>query len=86
MARTVTEIYNDLLAQKEATPELAGLTSTAKTAIWRLWLYIVAYVIALHEALWDKKANELTELAKIHWWAQRAGMHKNAGSGKMGTN
>lgn len=77
MARKVTEIYNDLLAQKEATPELAGLTSSAKTAIWRLWLYIVAYVTALHEALWDNKAAELTELAKntlvgtAGWYAQK---------------
>ncbi len=77
MARTVTEIYNELIARKEATPELAGLTSTAKTAIWRLWLYIVAYVTALHEALWDAKAAELTELAKntlvgtLNWYAQK---------------
>ncbi len=77
MARTVTEIYNDLIAQKEATPELAGLNSTAKTAIWRLWLYIVAYITALHEALWDAKAAELTELAKntfvgtFRWYAQK---------------
>lgn len=77
MARTVTEIYNELIARKEATTELSGLTSTAKTAIWRLWLYVVAYVIALHEALWDKKALELTELTKITlvgtpaWYAQK---------------
>ncbi len=77
MARTVDEIYNELLRQKEATPELAGLTSTAKTAVWRLWLYIVAYITALHEALWDTKAAELAELAKNTlvgtpgWYAQK---------------
>lgn len=64
MARTVQEIYNALIAAKEAEPDLAVLSSNSKTAIWRLLLYIVAYVMALHEALWDKKAEQLKYLAK----------------------
>lgn len=59
MARTVTEIYNAALAQKEATPELAALTSTSKTALWRLWLWLVAFVTATHEALWDEYAKDI---------------------------
>jgi hypothetical protein len=77
MARSTTEIYNDLLAKKEATPELAGLTSTSKVAIWRLWLWIVAYATYILESLWDTKAKELEQKAAntlvgtISWYAQK---------------
>lgn len=77
MARTVTEIYNDLLAQKEATPELASLTSNSKVAIWRLWLWIVAYATYILECLLDEKAKELDQKAAntlvgtISWYAQK---------------
>ena len=36
MARTVETIYADLLARKEADINLNELSSTSKTAIWRL--------------------------------------------------
>ena len=77
MARATTEIYNDLLAKKEATPELSGLTSTSKVAIWRLWLWIVAYATYILESLWDVKAKELEQQAAntlvgtISWYAQK---------------
>jgi len=77
MARSITDIYNELLAKKEATPELAGLTSTSKVAIWRLWLWIVAYATYILESLWDEKAKELDQKAAntlvgtIGWYAQK---------------
>lgn len=77
MARTITDIYNDLLAQKEATPELASLTSNSKVAIWRLWLWIVAYATYILESLWDEKSKELeqkaanTLIGTINWYAQK---------------
>jgi len=77
MPRTTTEIYNDLLAKKEATPELAFLTSNSKVAIWRLWLWIVAYATYIIESLWDVKAKELEQKAAntlvgtIAWYAQK---------------
>jgi len=77
MARSTTEIYNDLLAKKEATPELASLTSTSMVAIWRLWLWIVAYATYILESLWDVKAKELEQKAAntlvgtISWYAQK---------------
>lgn len=42
MARTIQEIYDSIIAEKEATTELAGLTSTSSVAIWRLWCYVFA--------------------------------------------
>lgn len=65
MARTIKEIENEILAAKEADSNLDSLTSTSKTAIWRLWVYIIAFAIWVHESLWDvfKKEAEATILA-----------------------
>lgn len=53
MARTVNEIYTALLADKESRSELSSLDSVSSVAIWRVWLYMVASVTAIHEQLWD---------------------------------
>ena len=45
MARTPEIIQNTLLGEKANKPELAGLTSTSKTAIWRLIIYIMSIAI-----------------------------------------
>lgn len=45
MNKTFAEIYAELLAGKEANANLSGLTSTSKTAIWRQFLEVVAWVI-----------------------------------------
>lgn len=61
MARSVQEIYQGMVAQKEATPELSSLTSRSATAIWRLVFYIVAFSINVLETLWDAYQGEVTE-------------------------
>ena len=61
MARTTQEIYQGMVAQKEATPELNALTSTSATAIWRLIFYVVAYAINVLETLWDAYQSRVTE-------------------------
>lgn len=77
MARTATEIYNAAIAQKEATPELAALTSTSKTALWRLWLWLVTFVAATHEKLWDEYAADIEAKGRaalagtIAWYRSR---------------
>lgn len=53
MARSTEEIFNEIVAAKNAEIELAGLTSTSATAIWKLWAYITAFVIHLFEKLMD---------------------------------
>ena len=60
MARTVETIYADLLARKEADTNLNELSSTSKTAIWRLWIYIVAYATNVLEMLFDSHATEVS--------------------------
>lgn len=53
MARTITEIQQEIIRSKEAEPALAELNSTSKTAIWRLWAYITAVAIWSLEKLMD---------------------------------
>ena len=74
MARSLEEIYSDLLAKKAARPELNVLTSTSNTAIWRLILYICALGIYTHEMLWDIHAANLESIIEGNtygtnaWW------------------
>lgn len=53
MARTVEEIRDQIIEEKELRPALDGLTSDSKVAVWRLWAYVTALVIHTHEVLWD---------------------------------
>ena len=63
MARSVQTILNEIIAAKEAESGLSGLTSNSKVAIWRLWAYITAVAINLHEQFWDAMKIELEEIA-----------------------
>ena len=78
MARTTELIYADLIAKKEAEPGLAVLSSTSRTAIWRLWLYIVAYAIHTLEVLFDVHKVEVSDallLLKPHtarWYRNKS--------------
>lgn len=77
MARTIDEIKTSILAAKAADSNLSGLTSTSKTAIWLLWVNIVAYAHLFIEQLWDQKKLELEEAAEKavagtdKWYADR---------------
>lgn len=53
MARSVDEIQAAIIADVQATPELAAASSTSKRAIWRLWTFVVAVAINLLEQLMD---------------------------------
>lgn len=67
MARSINEIYDVIISEKEnrsSLDELApqsdnakqllnDLTSDSKVAIWRLWAYITAVIIHTHELMWD---------------------------------
>lgn len=52
--RTIDDIFNEMLANKAGTSELAGLTSNAPTAIWRLVFYICAVAIYIHEQMFEQ--------------------------------
>ena len=53
MARTIAQIQAQIIATKQAQPELAGLTSTSKRAIWNLWTFVIATCIGIFEQLLD---------------------------------
>lgn len=78
MARTLEEITNDIVAAKEAQASLDGLTSDSATAIWKLWVNIMAYFIWFHETLWDLYKQEVTAIANSQkagtasWYQQQA--------------
>lgn len=77
MARTIAQIYNNIINEKESLASLDGLTpsletytnlmnavgSASKVAEWRLWAYITAVVIWAHENLWDLFKAEVDERA-----------------------
>lgn len=62
MARTEQEIFDAILADKAADANLAGLTSTSNTALWRLWSWIVAKAIHIHEKVFDSHKTEIETL------------------------
>lgn len=73
MARKISEIYAQMVAEKDSQTSLQtlapgqdtqqqllnDLNSTSKVAIWRLLLYIVATAIWFHEAVWDLFRTEI---------------------------
>lgn len=63
MARSVTTIAQSMFEAKAANSNLSGLTSTSQTAIWRLWIYIVAACINVLEQLQDVFRSELETIS-----------------------
>lgn len=92
MARTISEIYNAIVAEKQAFTELnalqpaidssqqllADLNSTSKVANWRLFTFIVAVAIWVHESLWDAHKTEIETIIANNaygineWYNQKA--------------
>jgi len=64
MARTVTQIQNEIIAAKTADTTLNTLTSPSAVAIWRLWTRITASAIETQEQLWDVFKLELEQIAR----------------------
>lgn len=77
MARSIEEIRTAIVAEKDTRPELAALNSPSSTAIWRLWVYVVAVAHWIHETLWDQFAARLQAIADrtaagtAPWYAQQ---------------
>lgn len=67
MARTIKQIYEEIITEKETKTSLSGLlpgsetyqgllddlTSGSKVAVWRLWAYTIAVAHYVHETLFD---------------------------------
>ncbi len=68
MARTISVIYDEIMAEKQNMSELTALvpnsdsaqtlltdlTTTSKVAVWRLWVWLTSVAIWIHEKLWDE--------------------------------
>ena len=78
MARTIQQIYDEIITEKETfssldalvpNPEtsqtfLQDLTSASKVAIWRLMFWVVAFEVWTHEQLFVQHVNQVEERAK----------------------
>ena len=77
MARTIKEIYDEMIAVKMQQPALNNLTSNSNTALWRLFLYIPSVAISVMEQLYDLLKVELdyirdtTPTNTKAWWVDR---------------
>ncbi|WP_343671827.1 hypothetical protein [Chitinophaga sp.] len=78
MARTITEIQDDIISRIAGNTTLAALNSSSKVAVWRLWTYIVAVSIWALENLFDLHKSEVTTLINekaphsLRWYANKA--------------
>jgi len=78
MARSIQEIYDSIIAEKESMSSLDGLlpvgakynnvlselSSGSKVAVWRLIIYVVAVSHWVHEKYWDYAKQELNAIAE----------------------
>lgn len=71
MSRTIAEIQIEILDEKNRQPQLASLTSESKTAIWRLWTYIVATAIWIHEQIVERNAR-ISRPHTLDWYRTQA--------------
>lgn len=78
MSRTITEIYDTIIAEKQSLSALDelqpnidssqtllnDLTSTSKVAIWRLFIFLFSTAVWMHEQIFDKFKEEVDERVK----------------------
>lgn len=73
----IAELYQELIDETEADANLSDLTSTSKTAIWRLWCFVTAFQLWLHEFLWIRYKAILDDAARyaqshtLAWYRQK---------------
>ncbi|MDX2304601.1 MAG: hypothetical protein NW226_17465 [Microscillaceae bacterium] len=78
MARSTDEIYNQIIAAKDADSELVGVDISSRTNLYRLWAYMTAYIIHLFEELQDVFKDEVQQIrlsrqiGTLKWYAQIA--------------
>lgn len=76
MARTVDEIYNSIITEKEKYASLNNLTNTRNTSVWRSIYYSVAVAISVFEQLNDlfirdlKKIRDQLPVGTRYWYKE----------------
>jgi hypothetical protein len=63
MARTTSEIKQEIITQKNAETALNDLSSNSQSAIWNVWAFVTAQSINFHEQLLDLLKAEVEEIA-----------------------
>lgn len=78
MARSVTEIYNSILAEKANHAELDGLNTESRVSNFKLTAFIMAVCMWVHENLWDANRDQVQTLidkqtvGKAKWYREKA--------------
>lgn len=78
MARTIDQIYQAIITQKNNTPELDALNSTSKAAVYNLFGYIIAVVMWTLENLFDLHKSEVDDTIAtkkphtVRWYRDKA--------------
>ena len=77
MARTIAEIYDEIIVEKQSMASLTNLqpsiddsqtllddlNTTSKVGVWRLWFWVVAFAIYSHELLFDVFSSDIDNKA-----------------------
>lgn len=64
MARSVTTIYNEMIAEKVSSGELDELNTVSNVAIYKAIFWVVAFAIHIHEALFDQLRTEVDAIVQ----------------------
>ena len=64
MARSISEIQNAIIADIQADTTLGALNSPSATAIWRLWTFVIATAIHVHERFMDIGIETMETIAR----------------------
>jgi hypothetical protein len=86
---TMASLKNELLNEDGSTTLstsqdlLNRLTTTSKTAIWKLMFYIIAVIMNIQEQLWDLFKTEIEEIkasafvGTLKWWEDKSEAFQN---------
>ena len=78
MARTKEQIFQSIIDSKESFTQLAGLSSTSFTAVWRKWAAVMATIIYYFETQLDMFRAEIqfitanSVVGRADWYVQKA--------------
>lgn len=83
MARTIDEIFDEMIATKEEISDLDQLTSNSRAAVWRLLFYICAVSISIVENLFDLLVEQVNIKADsiiagtLNWYADQTKLYQH---------
>ena len=78
MARSVEDIQLEIINEKNNHVELNDLNSNSQSSVWRLWTFITATIINIHETIFDLFKSEVdTKLSNARvttpqWFVEQA--------------